>query len=1001
MANVNEIVGPDAEDLDPDTEINMLIAAIAARQAKPQGALSSRLRGGDMAHLRQHPADAFLQTLNTKVETEARDQAKLEIDGIADEIKHSVEQKTASKRDRGGFGARRPGPSAAKAPPATKGADLTMLGLAAQKRAELKAVKDKQAARLDTGLKPVSANGWLVDVMTAAKAAGGGAVFFEDGPGKKAGLPPKASEDAGDKAVLAGPNRGANPDHAAARDRKRPEALLLKEPIAAKLQDKATPETRHPAEPASPIVTTREVKPKPVPPTEAKRPVRPIPIAKPAPVIDGKLRREGAGSRPSRSSPPRAMPAPVAALSGGTRKRKAAPKPFVQPHRQPFDRRELPLWFTLGMPLAAVSMAALLVGIAALGDDPASENLVLASTGAGDRDPAADRVEPVQSVLPSVPETAETNAKLDAAPAKEAASQPIDANTSAETPSTAPVPVSAAIREPVSRSTQGSASLASVAIVPPPSVKPIRLGDATIRPPAASPSRATQLASISPTAPSAKPRTIAVRAGSGRQVAAVQTQPPLASQRQTTNTLPVRVFSGAFEDGSAAAVIAGLADLSGSGLTDTETRWLARDLERALDNEIDGRKVSLKSARGDRYLVSFDRSQQEVRTYDVSRSRDVAALPDQIVLEGGWYVAQSTAPLRATPSASGFFQSQTLETGMLVQRMGTFTDRYGDRWYLVGQRGVAIGYVSPADVVVAGAYAGDFGLPFAANTRDIATDRRTVFTPCRMIRIETSTGAAQRVKVCRDASGHWIDARTGLVETQQARSGRPVEAATLLVAAAETSSRNELPDAIKSQHIQDSLDQLLDHAGAGQSVKRPLIDGNHLTFTFGDVYHRDAFAPIMRVDALGPIDRPLRIKAGWMQVPNGASLHPTPSYESALSVRKIEPGFAIETIGDVTDDVGRSWTLVGRSGTAFGYVPSDALAELSGTEPVRAMPNIREQRQANWVATSVPCRTVAYDTGSDSGSLTACQDTHGGWELTPDTAVQRYAQGLETQPTAP
>ncbi|MEO1475255.1 MAG: hypothetical protein AAFS13_02650, partial [Pseudomonadota bacterium] len=418
--------------------------------------------------------------------------------------------------------------------------------------------------------------------------------------------------------------------------------------------------------------------------------------------------------------------------------------------------------------------------------------------------------------------------------------------------------------------------------------------------------------------------------------------------------------------------------------------------------EIDGRSVSLKSKPGDWYRVTFENSYQDLREYDFERWRDMAPIPDFLVLEGGWFAAADETVLRATPSARGAFRRQPIEPGTLMERVGTFTDTYGDRWYLVKSDGVAVGYVSPADVVLAELYDGDIGLPLSitASTHTVIESRR-VYTDCRSATIGPEGGYWQVIEACRDASGHWVSPAAGYVPPQSLVAGG--EETIVLAAALPAVTAPVVADPIfAAEGIQERLDFALPYLPEGQRLTRTLTDGSNVTFTFGERFQKTKKVNLIRVDAVGRIDRPVKVDARWMRIAGGAQLRPTPSYVTEMMLGRIDNGQAVETIARATGNHGGEWVLVGRDGVGFGWVADQQLAPLSGTAAVHAVPNVREGQVAMDVVDSqVPCRTVDYVAATGLGGGVACQNPDGHWVFESDAQNLALADAGTTPVAAP
>ncbi len=661
-----------------------------------------------------------------------------------------------------------------------------------------------------------------------------------------------------------------------------------------------------------------------------------------------------------------------------------------------------PIWLAMGIPVAAVSIAALVAGVHVVREAGADDVPIEAASLAPMTVTYAEAVEP-----PAAGNQIEALAGQGADQALTLASAPAAAPEARNLPERS-LPDARTMREPAEAASRRPAENLEVSAPVP-------------RAPA-EPAPADLPRAIAPIAPSIKPALPSPPAPNVRVSAPVPTRDPETAQRRSSaperaglsnvpslkpqlaslprrsatplraspaifrpsGTLPVRVFEGRFERGSAALVVNTVAANMGDALDRTQQNWLARDMERVLDREIDGRNVSLRTDRGNRIGVQFEHSAQDMRRMPVARERSVAALPDQMVLEGGWYAVRKNAPLRPTPSVSGTFSNRTVNKDTLIERMATVTDRHGDRWYLMGQRGVAIGYMSPADLIIAGAVRGPLGLPYQRQLGDVVQDTVEVFTRCRTVFVGPLGGAREKLDVCRNSKGNWIGANGAQPTRQHAEAARPEP-----IVLASTVGENPELAPFETKPVRKSMAPKLVYGQAGQTVKQTLADGRDVEMTLGPKFETTRTLPVMRLEALGRIDRSIRLDARWMRVPGGTRLRATPDYITQMNVGAVPSGAAIETIGIVENDRGEDWVLVGRKGVGFGYVPRQDLMPLAGSTALKAVSSEHIGVMADLVETVADCRTVDYTGAGLNGTFTACQQPDGQWSLSADPALRQ------------
>ena len=561
---------------------------------------------------------------------------------------------------------------------------------------------------------------------------------------------------------------------------------------------------------------------------------------------------------------------------------------------------------------------------------------------------------------------------------------PEAAATTEEAPAPIPSePELAAVSAPVESSVEG----APVEATPPVSTAPISEPFTELRP-------------IS--APSVKPVSIAISAPPAPPVEASPATVAVAAR--PANKVPVRMFNGPIEVGSAAALVNEAAQVSGPPLSKTESFWLARDMQKVLESEIDGRSVTVQSRQGQRVRVFLESSRQVERDYTLTRSTEMGALPHGLTLEGGWFAARSNVALSATPALGSEFRHRQLKQDMLIERMGTFTGRYGDRWYLMGQRGVAVGFVSAADVTPAGAHDRPLGLPYYQVQGDLARDERLVYTRCRDGFIGPEGGQTQAMSVCRNAAGQWISADQGRVTTRTAGlfgSLAPAGGTASMIVLAEASGDDPIAyHAMTNRLFRRRFQGALAHARSGQVTRQVLPDGGAIKFTFGEVYEARENLPVMRNEAVGEIAPGLKIDARWMTAPIGASLRALPDDLVSGGLGNIPAGKAIEQMGTVVGHRGNDWSLVGRNGVAFGYVKTASLTKLGGHKSPQAVSRIHTRKAADLVEAITPCRNVSYETIERTGSFDACQQPDGNWSVKVDL-VPRFAENTSSYQVAP
>lgn len=649
----------------------------------------------------------------------------------------------------------------------------------------------------------------------------------------------------------------------------------------------------------------------------------------------------------------------------------------------------LPIWLSAGVPVAAVSLFAL--GIAAAGGLDAPEAL-LASEAAtsGAIVATAPEASPFETTtfpkltLASAPASiGEQSFSIDPIPAVQ--------KSAIEMASSGAINPAPYLTREISQNVPvaGGAGGSSIVFAG-------RTAKEEIEAPLAS------APSVKPSVPRAAPRAVESKPSVSSPPSARATASPLKPRR----AMPARMFSGRMDPGSAAQIVNGLAQQSGPALTRTEQFWLARDAERVFENELDGRSVSLKSRQGQRVRVTLKKSAQIQREFTLARAAEIADLPHNMVLEGGWYAARRDVTLHASAVLGTGLKHRVLKHGEMIERMATYTDRYGSRWYLMGQRGLAVGFLSPADVTLAGAYKGILGNPYAASQGQRVHETRTVYTTCRESFVGPEGGLVQRLNVCRDGNGHWVAYDEGKLSTRQASLAGPflpqANTASAIVLA-EATGDPVAYHAFGNRRFRRRFQGNLATARFAQTTEQVLPNGDPIKFTFGETYQHEALAPLKRVEALMPVSGKLRVDAGWMKASIGASLRASPDYLAQSLGSDIPAGRAIETMGHVAGvRGGEDWVLVGRSGVAFGYVPAHKLTEIEGRVSPHAFANVRGAAVADLVTTVSTCRIVNYETIEGTGQFDACQQADSSWALkTEPETTRQFVQSEGALKAAP
>lgn len=610
----------------------------------------------------------------------------------------------------------------------------------------------------------------------------------------------------------------------------------------------------------------------------------------------------------------------------------------------------LPVWMTAGIPVAAVSLFAL---AAVFADAPDEADLIEGL------DAPIETVAALPSVTSGVLTSGDYQALGDSLPTTTLISH---------TPS-------ADLIAPVPESRRGAGIVTAEA----------RASDAALAPVAANyivKERIEPLvkeAPAVPTPPSFKPDAPTVT------VPEVTKSLPTPDARPN-NELPVRIYTGDMPAGSAAAIVNSIASEAGSNLTRMEQAWLAADVERAFENEIDGRSVSLKAEDGQRIRLTLSKSGQVQRGYEFTRAAEISALPQDLVLKGGWYAARKDVMLHAAPSQNSGLTHRVVKKNELIERMASYTDRFGAKWYLMGQNGLAVGFVSPDELMLAGAQKGQLGYAYSHIPGASVREVRRVFTQCRDSWIGPEGDLVQSLKVCRNPEGNWVDHAEGEHPAELVNMASVMNQANDTVTdlvLAEAFGDDPLSfHAFSDRKFQARIQNDLLNARAGRVATHALPNGDDIKLTFGDTFTEETLAPVRQDSGLIAVPGQMRVDSRWVKAPIGATLRAAPDPLAQASLTEIPAGRAVEKIGHVTGTRGDDWVLVGRDGVGFGYMAAAKLTPIEGRVSPKAVENTRGRSVAELVEVKTTCRPVSYKTtGLRSGVFIACQKADGAWAL--------------------
>ncbi len=332
---------------------------------------------------------------------------------------------------------------------------------------------------------------------------------------------------------------------------------------------------------------------------------------------------------------------------------------------------------------------------------------------------------------------------------------------------------------------------------------------------------------VAPRVPTAQ-KTPPVSVASAPKVSSQSVTSPVAPRVPAASTLrasSLPAFPGLLSpDSIAAQTLDRLSGANGS-LTSAQREKFAQDMHRSFETTRDYERTAVTTAKGDRAVLDFGVSRSQMQTMSVERAANTAQLPIGMQTSSGWYQANGNVPLMLEPSRSAMATTR-LAPGVKVHRLGVIEQANGDRWYVIGQDGVIVGYAHASDLSPASASAMTSGssvlkLPVASTVQQTVM----VETPCRDLTVSTNSGAMATTG-CLSASGQWITTRPPQTDLAAATSnysggvaGISEDVAGILFSPV-SERRNQ-------RHARtETYDRLSDMIGAGRPVAVANADGS-------------------------------------------------------------------------------------------------------------------------------------------------------------------------------
>ncbi|MEL6568613.1 MAG: hypothetical protein AAFQ22_09360 [Pseudomonadota bacterium] len=455
---------------------------------------------------------------------------------------------------------------------------------------------------------------------------------------------------------------------------------------------------------------------------------------------------------------------------------------------------------------------------------------------------------------------------------------------------------------------------------------------------------------------------------------------PILPERQQ---LPLHSHTGPVLAGSAAAIVLELIETSGETLDRDAANEIASRIERALSAELDGRSAHLKTPEGQIAKVDFVSSRLARQTVSVPRANTVALSDTNFAIEGGWFAAPDALSVRPLPDLQTNMEAGQADAGSLFQRIATVTSAYGDRWYLVGQAGVAHGYVSAGDVVPAETFNGPLGRVHGGPVWQPVVETVDATTTCRTFTVFLGADLSRQGDVCRHSAGGWF--AQALPEAQGPASTRITEATSLepILARLDVAA-----DPIERNQLADQLEGLVEQGAQSAELEIPTQSGT-LSVGFGERLERRRTINIRRAAEVAPIQDDLTVGHGWVEVIRDTELRPLASERTRLQNGDLARGTRLEIMGIIGPVETARWALLGRGGVAQGYAELSSLRWIDAQSDLKytAMTRSHGRVIQDVVVAQTVCQTVAI-AGS---TLEQCARTDGAWGISREMASDAQA----------
>ena len=184
-----------------------------------------------------------------------------------------------------------------------------------------------------------------------------------------------------------------------------------------------------------------------------------------------------------------------------------------------------------------------------------------------------------------------------------------------------------------------------------------------------------------------------------------------------------------------------------------EGEAIERKIQDVLEYENDGRTIEWTSPTTNQAVIMRPRgTKSSFRLITIPRAEEVGRTPESYAADRGTFVTKSNAPLRPSPTISGNVEIEKIPAGHSLEVMGRVRGLYSENWYMVGNHGVAYGYMEPKDLRPLGSEQAPI---YAKTTGQRVKDPVSATLECRDMTVTTKLGE-DSFTACREPGGRWV-----------------------------------------------------------------------------------------------------------------------------------------------------------------------------------------------------------------------------------------------------